>query len=58
LAATYAERADRGQFAPIYRFGEGGIPDAEVQISADAIRVPGFGKPIALTSENPYSDMC
>ncbi len=57
-AADYAQQADRGQFAPIYRFGEGGIDDAQVQLSADAIQVPGFGRPIALTRDNPYADMC
>lgn len=58
VAAAYEERADRGQLAPIYRFGEGGVEDGEVEISATAIRVPGFGRPIDLAVANPYIDMC
>lgn len=58
VAAAYEERADRGQLAPIYRFGEGGIEDGEVEISATAIRVPGFGRAIDLAVANPYIDMC
>jgi acetoacetyl-[acyl-carrier protein] synthase len=57
LAAAYEQRADRGLFAPIYRFGEGAIQDEDVQITSTAIRVPGFGCPISLDVENPYADM-
>lgn len=57
-AAAYQERVDRGHFAPIYRFGEGGIEDDQVEISAQAIRVRGFGLPIDLAVSNPYPDMC
>lgn len=56
-AAAYETRADRAQFDPIYRFGEDTIPDEEVLISEDSITVPGFGKAIPLSKENPYQDM-
>ncbi|OUS10976.1 beta-ketoacyl synthase [Gammaproteobacteria bacterium 54_18_T64] len=56
-AADYEERADRGELAPIYRFGEGVIGDDEVEISDRAISLPGYGKPVPLTGENPYDDM-
>lgn len=57
-AAAYEARVDRGQFAPIYRFGEGAIEDAAVEISASAIRVPGFGRAIDLAVPNPYAELC
>jgi len=56
-AADYEVRADRGELAPIYRFGEGVITDDEVLISDEAISLPGYGKPVPLTGENPYDDM-
>jgi len=56
-AADYEARADRGELAPIYRFGEGVIGDDEVLISDQAISLPGYGKPVPLTGENPYDDM-
>ena len=56
-AAEYEVRADRAQFDPIYRFGEGAIPDEEILISDESIAVPGFGKAIPLSRENPYEDM-
>lgn len=56
-AVEYEQRVDRGLFAPIYRFGEGAIGDGDVHITAAAIAVPGFGRPIPLDAENPYADM-
>lgn len=57
-ATTYEQRVDRGEFSPIYRFGEGGIEDADLEINAESIRVPGFGDVIDLALANPYADMC
>jgi acetoacetyl-[acyl-carrier protein] synthase len=57
-AAAYEERVERGQFAPIYRFGEDGLDDDALEISAARIRVPGFGGEIGLCIDNPYADMC
>lgn len=56
-AADYEYRADRGDLAPIYRFGEGVIGDDEVLITDQAITLPGYGKPVPLVGENPYEDM-
>ncbi|OUS13967.1 beta-ketoacyl synthase [Gammaproteobacteria bacterium 53_120_T64] len=56
-AADYEVRADRGELAPIYRFGEGVIADEEVLISDQAISLPGYGKPVPLKGKNPYDDM-
>lgn len=58
VAAEYEQRVERGQFAPIYRFGEDGLNDDALQISAAGIRVPGFGGEIGLRIDNPYADMC
>ncbi len=56
-ASDYETRVDHGLYEPIYRFGEGAIPDDQVLISDDSISVPGFGKAITLPSDNPYEDM-
>ncbi|RLA42528.1 MAG: beta-ketoacyl synthase [Gammaproteobacteria bacterium] len=56
-AAAYECQADHGELTPLYRFGEGVISDEEVLVSEQAISVPGYGKPVPLQTENPYSDM-
>lgn len=59
LAAStaYLERADRGEYAPIYRFGEEVISDADVLMTDQAISVKGMANPISLPTDNPYADM-
>lgn len=59
LAASqaYLERADRGDFVPIYRFGEDRINEADIEISETRIKVAGPTNAIALPTESPYSDM-
>ncbi|MGB2574258.1 MAG: beta-ketoacyl synthase, partial [Henriciella sp.] len=59
LAASqaYLERADRGDFAPIYRFGEDRINEADIEISETRIKVAGLANAIALPTKSPYSDM-
>lgn len=56
-AADYESRADRGDLAPLYRFGEGAVDDDQVLISEHAISVPGYGKAVPLVGANPYDDM-
>ncbi len=53
----YIERADRGDYAPIYRFGEEVISDADVLMTETAISLKGARNPISLPTENPYADM-
>ena len=53
----YLDRADRGEYAPIYRFGEEVISDADVLMTDTAISLKGARNPISLPSENPYADM-
>lgn len=54
---AYLEQADRGDYAPIYRFGEDVISDADVLMTDKAISLKGAGNPISLPTENPYADM-
>ena len=56
-AQAYEALADRGELAPIYRFGEGGIEDQAVGISESEITIPGYGKTVPLSGPNPYGDM-
>jgi 3-oxoacyl-(acyl-carrier-protein) synthase len=53
----YLEQADRGDYAPIYRFGEEVISDADVLMTDTAISLKGARNPISLPTENPYEDM-
>lgn len=59
LAASeaYLDRADRGDFAPIYRFGDDQIDTADIEISQTRIKVAGLANAIALPVDSPYSDM-
>ena len=47
----------RETLAPIYQFGEGVLEGEDLSISADGIRLPGFGLPVSLELANPYEDM-
>ena len=47
----------RETLAPIYQFGEGVLEGEDLSISADGIRLPGFGLPVSLDLANPYEDM-
>ncbi|MBE0365711.1 hypothetical protein PULV_b0348 [Pseudoalteromonas ulvae UL12] len=55
--AVYQQQADLGQFDLIYKFGEGQIDENEMTMSSLAISLPGFENEIALSQENPFSDM-
>lgn len=54
---AYLDEADRGDYAPIYRFGEEVISDADVMMTDRAISLAGSANPISLPVENPYADM-
>nr|WP_070961583.1 beta-ketoacyl synthase [Hyphomonas sp. Mor2] len=56
-SADYLARADRGEYAPIYRFGEEVISDADILMTDKAISLKGAGNPISLPTDNPYADM-
>ncbi len=57
VAQAYFERADRGDYVPIYRFGEGMIADEDISINRQAVTIKGCTNSIALPQNNPYADM-
>ena len=57
IANDYDAAMDRGEVAPIYRFGEGVLDGEDLEISRDEIRIPGFGRPVNLKFDNPFPDM-
>lgn len=56
-AAEYDQRACRGQFDTIYKFGEGMIDEAALLISPQSLVLPGFENPVELVVPSPYKDM-
>ena len=56
-AMDYDDRADGGDFPPIYQLGENVVESDDLAISASEIRIPGFEKSVSLNLENPYLDM-
>ncbi|UTA49272.1 beta-ketoacyl synthase [Simiduia sp. 21SJ11W-1] len=52
--AAYDLRATRAQFDTIYKFGEGMIDEAALEISGSQIKVPGFAQPVELVVPSPY----
>jgi acetoacetyl-[acyl-carrier protein] synthase len=56
-AIDYDERADGGDFPPIYQLGEGVVESEDLEISPGEIRIPGFGHSVDLNLDNPYADM-
>jgi len=59
LAASeaYIEGADRGDYAPIYKFGEKQITESDIDITETKVKIAGLANDIILPSQNPYSDM-
>lgn len=53
----YQQQADLGQYALIYRFGDGMIDESNITISTSSITIPGFDKAIKLNTTNLYQDM-
>lgn len=56
-AQAYNDKADDGDIAPIYRFGEGVLEGKDLTLTDRAIRVPGFEHSIELSDDNPFDDM-
>lgn len=54
---AYLEKADRGEYAPIYRFGEPQITETDIEISETSVAIRGLANDIALPNQNAYSDM-
>ncbi|MFU8814900.1 MAG: beta-ketoacyl synthase [Pseudomonadales bacterium] len=56
-AADYDDAMNKATLPSIYRFGEGVLDGADLEISRDAIHLPGFGKPVRLDLQDPFPDM-
>ncbi|WP_317929230.1 beta-ketoacyl synthase [Halioxenophilus sp. WMMB6] len=56
-AKEYDRKAAAGDLQVIYQFGEGMIDEAAIEITQEAVKLPGFELPINLKKENPYGDM-
>ncbi|MCW8128276.1 beta-ketoacyl synthase [Microbulbifer halophilus] len=55
-AASYDERASRGDLNAIYRFGEGLVDESAIEMSTEQVTLPGI-PPVALSDVNPFDDM-
>ncbi|WP_049722249.1 beta-ketoacyl synthase [Gilvimarinus polysaccharolyticus] len=56
-AQAYDDAALRGDFATIYRFGEGMIDESKVAFDASGVHLPGFDRPVSLDIANRFEDM-
>jgi acetoacetyl-[acyl-carrier protein] synthase len=56
-ANAYDQAADNGAIAPIYRFGEGVLEGADLELTDRSITIPGFAHGIDLDLDNPFDDM-
>ena len=54
---AYVNAADKGDYAPIYRFGEDMIQESSIEISDTAVTIQGLANPIPLPVSNRYNDM-
>lgn len=54
---AYDLSANLGDLKTIYRFGEGMIDEAQIDLSEASISVPGFAQPVSLKMDNLYGDM-
>ncbi|PKH85888.1 beta-ketoacyl synthase [Colwellia sp. Bg11-28] len=54
---VYRDNANDGQFDLIYKFGEGLIDEANIELTNDRLRFTEFKNSIALPSKNPFDDM-
>ncbi len=56
-AEDYFRQADHGEYAPIYRFGEGMIADEDITIGRVLLKIKGQTNAIELPQNNHYPDM-
>ncbi|PKG81514.1 beta-ketoacyl synthase [Colwellia sp. 75C3] len=54
---VYRDNANKGQFDLIYKFGEGLINEADIELTSDSLTFAEFKNSIALPSKNPFDDM-
>ncbi len=56
-AAQYDAAASRGELKMIYKFDHNVMGGDALDLSKHAIAVPGFGQPVDLDLETPFSDL-
>jgi acetoacetyl-[acyl-carrier protein] synthase len=56
-AEAYFRHADHGDYAPIYRFGEGMIADEDIAIDRASLKIKGLANKIELPQTSHYPDM-
>jgi len=54
---VYRDNANDGQFDLIYKFGEGLINEADIELTNDSLTFAEFKNSIALPNQNPFDDM-
>lgn len=54
---AYDVGANLGNLQTIYRFGEGMIDEASIELSTSAIKIPSFAQSVDLEMKNLYQDM-
>ena len=55
--AIYCQRANRGEFDLIYKFGKGLLDEDKIEINRDSLTFAEFKNAIDLPTKNPFSDM-
>lgn len=56
-ASAYDQRVLKGQLEVIYNFGHGMIEEAQLELSEDGIRIPGFSQPLTFKADRRFEDM-
>lgn len=54
---VYRDNANSGQFDLIYKFGEGLLSEADIELTNDSLTFAEFKNSIALPRQNPFDDM-
>jgi len=54
---VYRDNANNGQFDLIYKFGEGLLNEADIELTSDSLTFAEFKNSIALPRTNPFDDM-
>lgn len=55
--AQFEAQSQKGEFSPIYRFGEGVLEGPELEVGARDIYIPGYHKPVSLKVDNPFGTL-
>lgn len=55
-AHAYDEKMTLGLSNPIYRYDHNVLEGYDLEISADAIKLPGYSHPVSLNIDNPFKD--